>query len=68
LSQIGREAANSAPRTLASSSTIGIFSFSLIPLPTETIKSRLRYATSTLRAALDADARTPSTASRERMA
>ena len=37
-------------------------------VPTETIRSRLRYATSTLRAALDADARTPSTASRERMA
>lgn len=37
-------------------------------LPAETIKSRLRYATSTLRAALDADARTTSTAPRERMA
>jgi DNA-directed RNA polymerase specialized sigma24 family protein len=37
-------------------------------VPTETIKSRLRYATSTLRAALDADARTISSASRERMA
>ena len=37
-------------------------------VPTETIKSRLRYATSTLRAALDADARTTSFASRERMA
>jgi RNA polymerase sigma-70 factor (ECF subfamily) len=36
--------------------------------PTETIKSRLRYATSTLRAALDADARTTSTTSMERMA
>ena len=30
-------------------------------VPTETIRSRLRYATSTLRAALDADARTTST-------
>ena len=37
-------------------------------VPSETIRSRLRYATSTLRAALDADARTTSTASRERMA
>ena len=37
-------------------------------VPTETIRSRLRYATSTLRAALDADARTTSIASRERMA
>src|SRR5262245_15381407 len=37
-------------------------------VPTETIKSRLRYATSTLRAALDADARTTGSASRERMA
>ena len=37
-------------------------------LPAETIKSRLRYATSTLRAALEADARTTSTAPRERMA
>ena len=37
-------------------------------VPTETIKSRLRYATSTLRAALDADARPTSTAPRERMA
>jgi RNA polymerase sigma-70 factor (ECF subfamily) len=37
-------------------------------VPTETIKSRLRYATSTLRAGLDADARTTSTAPRERMA
>jgi RNA polymerase sigma factor (sigma-70 family) len=37
-------------------------------VPTETIRSRLRYATSTLRAALDADARTISTESRERMA
>ena len=37
-------------------------------VPTETVRSRLRYATSTLRAALDADARTTSIASRERMA
>ena len=37
-------------------------------VPTETIRSRLRYATSTLRAALDADARTTGTASLERMA
>jgi RNA polymerase sigma-70 factor (ECF subfamily) len=37
-------------------------------VPTETIKSRIRYATSTLRAALDADARTTSTTSLERMA
>ena len=37
-------------------------------VPAETIKSRLRYATSTLRAALEADARTISTTSRERMA
>jgi RNA polymerase sigma-70 factor, ECF subfamily len=37
-------------------------------VPAETVKSRLRYATSTLRAALDADARTPSSASLERMA
>jgi RNA polymerase sigma-70 factor, ECF subfamily len=37
-------------------------------VPSETIRSRLRYATSTLRAALDADARTIGTASRERMA
>jgi RNA polymerase sigma-70 factor (ECF subfamily) len=37
-------------------------------VPRETIKSRLRYATSTLRAALDADARTTSTTSLERMA
>jgi RNA polymerase sigma-70 factor, ECF subfamily len=37
-------------------------------VPAETIKSRLRYATSTLRAALDADARTTSTASLERTA
>ncbi|MBA2721159.1 MAG: RNA polymerase sigma factor [Chloroflexi bacterium] len=35
---------------------------------TETIKSRIRYATSTLRAALDADARTRSITSLERMA
>jgi len=37
-------------------------------VPAETIKSRLRYATSTLRAALDADARTTSPTSLERMA
>lgn len=37
-------------------------------VPTETIKSRIRYARSTLRAALEADARTTSTASRERTA
>src|SRR6188768_385422 len=37
-------------------------------VPTETIKSRLRYATSTLRAALEADARTSSITSLERMA
>jgi RNA polymerase sigma-70 factor (ECF subfamily) len=37
-------------------------------VPTETIKSRLRYATSTLRAALEADARTSTTTSLERMA
>ena len=37
-------------------------------VPTGTVRSRLRYATSTLRAALDADARTTSIASRERMA
>ena len=37
-------------------------------VPAQTIKSRIRYATSTLRAALDADARTPSVTSRERMA
>ena len=37
-------------------------------VPTETVRSRIRYATSTLRAAFDADARTTSTASRERMA
>jgi RNA polymerase sigma-70 factor (ECF subfamily) len=37
-------------------------------VPTETVRSRLRYATSTLRAALDADARTTSLASWERMA
>jgi RNA polymerase sigma-70 factor (ECF subfamily) len=37
-------------------------------VPTETIRSRLRYATSTLRAALDADARTTRIDSRERMA
>jgi RNA polymerase sigma-70 factor (ECF subfamily) len=37
-------------------------------VPPETIKSRLRYATSTLRAALEADARMTSTTSLERMA
>jgi RNA polymerase sigma factor (sigma-70 family) len=37
-------------------------------VPAETIKSRIRYATSSLRAALDADARTTSTAPRERTA
>ena len=37
-------------------------------VPTETIRSRLRYAASTLRAALEADARTISTTSLERMA
>ena len=37
-------------------------------VPAETIRSRLRYATSTLRAALEADARTTDTNSRERMA
>jgi RNA polymerase sigma-70 factor (ECF subfamily) len=37
-------------------------------VPTETIRSRLRYATSTLRAALDAEARTTRIDSRERMA
>lgn len=37
-------------------------------VPAETIKSRIRYATSTLRAALEADARTTSIASREQMA
>jgi DNA-directed RNA polymerase specialized sigma24 family protein len=37
-------------------------------VPTETIRSRIRYATSGLRAALDADARTTSTTSLERMA
>jgi RNA polymerase sigma-70 factor, ECF subfamily len=37
-------------------------------VPTETIKSRIRYATSTLRAALEADARTTGTTSLERMA
>jgi RNA polymerase sigma-70 factor (ECF subfamily) len=36
--------------------------------PLGTVKSRLRYATSTLRAALEADARTATPASRERMA
>ena len=37
-------------------------------VPAQTIKSRIRYATSTLRAALEADARTTSLTSRERMA
>jgi RNA polymerase sigma-70 factor (ECF subfamily) len=37
-------------------------------VPAETVRSRLRYATSTLRAALEADARTTSPASLERMA
>lgn len=37
-------------------------------VPLGTVKSRMHYATSTLRAALDADARTPTPASRERMA
>ena len=39
-----------------------------LDVPTGTVKSRLRYATSTLRAALEADARTTTPASRERMA
>jgi RNA polymerase sigma-70 factor (ECF subfamily) len=37
-------------------------------VPAETIKSRIRYATSSLRAALEADARTINTPSLERMA
>lgn len=37
-------------------------------VPTETIRSRIRYATSTLRAALDADARMTGTHLRERTA
>ncbi len=37
-------------------------------VPLGTVKSRLHYATSSLRAALEADARTPTSASRERMA
>jgi len=37
-------------------------------VPAETVKSRIRYATSTLRAALEADARMTSAASMERMA
>jgi len=37
-------------------------------VPLGTVKSRLRYATASLRAALEADARTPAPASRERMA
>ena len=39
-----------------------------LDVPAQTIRSRLRYATSTLRAALEADARTTSTEFRERMA
>ena len=39
-----------------------------LDVPPETIRSRLRYATSTLRAGLDADARTNSSPSLERMA
>jgi len=39
-----------------------------LDVPVGTVKSRLRYATSTLRAALEADARTTNPASRERMA
>ncbi len=39
-----------------------------LEVPLGTIKSRLHYATATLRAALEADARTGSPASRERMA
>ena len=39
LSQIGRDAASSAPSALASSSTMGILSFSLMPRPTETMMS-----------------------------
>ena len=37
-------------------------------IPVGTVKSRLHYATSSLRAALEADARTTTSASRERMA
>jgi RNA polymerase sigma-70 factor (ECF subfamily) len=37
-------------------------------VPRETIRSRIRYAKSTLRAALDADARATSSTSREQMA
>ena len=39
-----------------------------LDVPKGTVKSRLRYATSSLRAALEADARTTNPASRERMA
>ena len=39
-----------------------------LDVPLGTVKSRLHYATNALRAALDADARTPSQASRERLA
>lgn len=39
-----------------------------LDIPLGTVKSRLHYATSTLRAALDADARTVAQDSRERMA
>jgi RNA polymerase sigma-70 factor (ECF subfamily) len=37
-------------------------------IPLGTVKSRLHYATSSLRAALEADARTSTSPSRERMA
>jgi RNA polymerase sigma-70 factor (ECF subfamily) len=37
-------------------------------IPLGTVKSRLHYATSTLRAALEADARTPTSDPRERTA
>ena len=37
-------------------------------VPLGTVKSRIHYATTSLRAALEADARTPTQASRERMA
>ena len=39
MSQIGRDAASSAPSASASSSTIGMFSFSLMPRPTDTMIS-----------------------------
>ena len=39
-----------------------------LDVPLGTVKSRLRYATNTLRAALEADARTVDRSSRERMA